>query len=145
MALEVRSPDRMNAAFAEAFNSRDIAHLLQLYEPEAVLCATKRGAAQVGIGAIEKALQQLLKMPGRMVSHNHFCLVHDNLALLRADWQLAADDGAIVASGSSAELIRRQNDGRWLYVIDHALGASLASLSTADTLPQETETVCKPS
>jgi uncharacterized protein (TIGR02246 family) len=135
----------MNAAFAEAFNSRDITHLLRLYEPEAVLCATKSGAVQVGIDAIEKALRQLLQMPGRMVSHNHFCLIHDNLALLRADWRLAADDGAIVASGSSAELIRRQNDGRWLYVIDHALGANLESLPTADALPQETETVCKPS
>lgn len=145
MALEVRSPDRMNAAFAEAFNSRDIAHLLRLYEPEAVLCATKRGAVQVGIDAIEKALRQLLQMPGNMVSHNHFCLVHDNLALLRADWQLVSGDGALVASGCSAELIRRQNDGRWLYVIDHAVGASLESLSTADTLPQETETACRPS
>ncbi|MDR2324753.1 MAG: nuclear transport factor 2 family protein [Acidovorax sp.] len=145
MAPDVRSPDRMNAAFAEAFNSRDIANLLQLYEPKAMLCATPNGAAQVGIDAIEKALQQLLKIPGRMLSHNRFCLVHDNLALLRADWRLAADDGAIVASGSSAELIRRQNDGRWLYVIDHAVGASLESLPTADALPQETETVCKPS
>ena len=131
MAFAVTSPDRMNAAFADAFNSRSIAHLLQLYEPDAVLRTDGDGTDLTGLAAIENALAQLLQVPGRMISRNHFCIVHGDLALLRADWELAADDGAIVASGSSAELVRRQADGRWLYVIDHAVGASLPRVSQA--------------
>jgi ketosteroid isomerase-like protein len=55
-----------------------------------------------------------------MKSTNNFCVVHGDLALLRADWELVGDDGRIVAAGSSAEVVRKQSDGRWLYVIDHA-------------------------
>ncbi len=125
MAITVTAPDRMNAAFADAFNSRSIANLLQLYEPDAVLRTDANGADLSGLAAIGAALAQLLQVPGQMTSRNHFCIVHGDLALLRADWALATDDGAIVASGSSAELVRRQADGRWLYAIDHAVGASL--------------------
>lgn len=125
MAFAVTSPNRMNAAFADAFNSRSIANLLQLYEPDAVLRTDGEGVDLTGLRTIENALGQLLQVPGRMTSRNHFCIVHSDLALLRADWELVADDGAIVASGSSTELVRRQADGRWLYVIDHAVGASL--------------------
>lgn len=124
MAFTVTSPVCMNAAFADAFNSRSIANLLQLYEPDAVLRTDGDGADLTGLAAIENALTQLLQTPGRMTSRNQFCIVHGDLALLRADWELTADDGAIVASGNSAELARIQVDGRWLYVIDHAVGAS---------------------
>jgi len=41
-----------------------------------------------------------------------------DLALPRANWELT---GAVVASGSSAELVSRQADGRWLYVINHVV------------------------
>ncbi|MCV9910401.1 hypothetical protein OIV19_22725 [Brucella sp. HL-2] len=60
-----------------------------------------------------------------MTSRNNFCVIHGDLALLRADWELRAADGIIVASGSAAEVIRKQADGRWLYIIDHAAGAGL--------------------
>ena len=66
MAFAVTSPDRMNAAFADAFNSRSIANLLQLYEPDAVLCTDGDSADVTGLAAIENALTQLLQAPGRM-------------------------------------------------------------------------------
>ena len=131
MAFTVTSPDRMNTAFADAFNSRSIANLLQLYEVDAVLRTSAETSDLVGLAAIETALTHLLQAPGRMDSRNRFCIVHDDIALLRADWALVADDGAIVASGGSSEVIRRQVDGRWLYVIDHAMGANLPRLTVS--------------
>ncbi|WP_220808594.1 nuclear transport factor 2 family protein [Delftia sp. UME58] len=123
MAPSITSPEHMNSAFADAFNSRSLAHLLALYEPGAVLRTSGDGTNHTGLDAITSALSQLLQAPGRMASRNHFCIIHGDLALLRADWELTTDDGAVVASGSSAELVRKQGDGRWLYVIDHAVGA----------------------
>ncbi|AOY94962.1 hypothetical protein BKK79_24255 [Cupriavidus sp. USMAA2-4] len=35
------------------------------------------------------------------------------------------DSGALALAGSSAEIVRRQPDGSWRYVVDHATGASL--------------------
>lgn len=123
--MSVTDPARMNEAFAEAFNSRNVDNLLALYEPEAVLRVDGSERSLKGLAAIREELEQLLLAPGMMTSRNNFCVAHGDLALLRADWKLATDDGAVIASGSSAEVIRKQPDGKWLYVIDHAAGAAL--------------------
>lgn len=125
MTINVTQPERMNAAFAQAFNTREIENLLGLYEPDAVLLTNGSGERHLGLSAIATELEKLLKAPGVMTSRNNFCAVHGGLALLRADWKLAAEDGSVIASGSSAEVVRQQADGRWLYVIDHASGAGL--------------------
>lgn len=123
--MTITSPHEINAAFARAFNARSIESLIALYEPDAVLKVDGSDKSLAGQSAIARELQQLLNVPGTMTSRNNFCIVHGGLALLRADWEVAADDGTVVASGSSAELVRRQPDGTWRYVIDHAAGASV--------------------
>jgi ketosteroid isomerase-like protein len=123
--MRVTDPRTMNETFARAFNSREISNLLALYEDSAVLKIDGSGKTLSGKGRISPELQEMLKTPGRMVSKNNFCIEHDDLALLRADWSIITDDGAILVAGSSAEVVRRQADGRWLYVIDHAAGAGL--------------------
>lgn len=120
---KVAHPEDMNEAFARAFNSRQMAALLALYEDEAVLRVDTDGPVHQGKAAIAKELQRLLAAPGSMGSTNNFCLQQGAIALLRADWELRRPDGSTLASGSSAEVVRRQPDGRWLYVIDHASGA----------------------
>ncbi|WP_211851528.1 YybH family protein [Plastoroseomonas hellenica] len=123
--MAVTDPRGMNEAFARAFNSRSLDGLLALYEPGAVLRVDGSDRDLSGPGQIADALRGLLQAPGRMTSTNSFCIAQGDLALLRADWEIIDDAGAVVASGSSAELVRRQPDGAWLYVIDHAVGASL--------------------
>lgn len=123
--MSVHEPSRMNEAFAQAFNSRRVENLLALYEADAVLRVDGSDRSLIGLAAIEQELAGLLQVPGTMTSRNNFCIVHGDLALLRADWELATDDGTVVASGSSVELVRRGRDGVWRYVIDHAAGAGL--------------------
>lgn len=115
----------MNEAFAAAFNSRSLANLLALYEDAAVLCVGDTAATYRGMSAIAEELTRLLALPGSMVSRNNFCIEHGDIALLRADYIVRGEDGSLVAEGSTAEIVRRQADGGWLYVIDHAAGASL--------------------
>ena len=123
--MTVLEPAQMNETFARAFNSRSIDNLLALYEPDAVLRVDGSERSLTGHVAIAEELRLLLRAPGKMSSQTNFCVVHDDLALLRADWRLVADDGSLVAGGSSAEVVRRQPDGTWRYVIDHAAGAGL--------------------
>lgn len=125
--MPVTDPRLMNETFARAFNSRNMGALLALYEPDAVLRSATGDRSLVGRDAVAGELQGLLHVPGTMTSLNRFCLRHGDLALLRADWQIVDDAGAVVASGSSAELVRRQGDGTWLYIIDHPTGAAAAS------------------
>ncbi len=117
--MKVTDPRAMNETFARAFNSRSIENLLALYEPDAVH-VDPTGHGTSGTAAISEALRRLLQVSGTMTSRNNFCIVRDDIALLRADWRIAGDDGMPMAAGSTAEIVRRQPDGCWLYVIDHA-------------------------
>ncbi len=122
--MKVTDPQAMNETFAQAFNNRNIEDLLALYEPDAVH-VDPDGHGVAGTAAIATALRGLLQVPGRMTSVNNFCILRDDIALLRADWRITGADGAVIAQNSTAEIVRRQPDGSWRYVIDHAGAAGL--------------------
>lgn len=122
--FKVTIPHEMNQTFALAFNTRDIANLMALYEEKAVLRIDAKKTF-TGRAMIEIELRKLLLLPGKMLSHNNYCIEHGDIALLRADHSIVNTDGATIFSGSSAEVVRRQSDGSWLYIIDHAMGATL--------------------
>jgi uncharacterized protein (TIGR02246 family) len=123
--MKVYQPQDMNSAFAEAFNSGDIENLMALYEPGAVL-VPKPGQVVEGTQAIRAALQELLALKGHMQSENQYALVHGDIALLRAKVNLtgtAPDGNRLEINNHTAEVVRRQPDGSWLYILDHPYGA----------------------
>lgn len=126
----VTRPESMNETFAEAVNARDLDQLLSLYEPTAVL-RTDGDSTYRGLDEIRNALQNLLDAlgaDGMLDGRNAYCIVHGDLALLRADYVATRPDGTSIKRGSSAEIVHRGADGVWRYVVDHATGASLPAL-----------------
>lgn len=124
---DVRQPAEMNAAFAAAFNTGRIEELLALYEPEALLVGQDE-VRRHGREAIRAELEGLLALGGRMRATNLYAHTVGDLALLSAEFRLdgrAPDGTPLVVEGRTAEVVRRQQDGRWLYVIDHPSGARL--------------------
>ena len=63
---------------------------------------------------------------GVMETKVNFCAVNGDIAVLRADYQIC-HEGEVIIAGSAVEVARRQPDGRWLYIIDNATGASAPS------------------
>ncbi len=123
--MKVYNPEDMNSAFAEAFNSGNIESLMSLYEPSAVLVPAPGRIAR-GAEAIRAALQELLALKGFMRSENQYALVHGDIALLRAKVHLVATGPGgerVEINNHTAEVIRRQSDGNWLYILDHPYGA----------------------
>jgi len=111
--------------FAQAFNSGNIEHLLALYEPEGQL-VRQDGQVDVGLEAVRESLQGFLRLGGTMSSRNVYAFVSGDLALLRAHWRLTTttEEGQpLDLEGHTAEVVRQQSDGRWLYVVDHPFGA----------------------
>ena len=128
--MKVHNPEQMNSAFAAAFNAGDIEALLALYEPDAVL-VPKPSVVVHGLAAIRAALQEFLALKGHMQSDNVYTLVHGDIALLRAAVHLvgtAANGEPLEIRNQTSEVVRRQPDGSWLYILDHPYGA--------DPLPQ---------
>ncbi|MBB3130566.1 ketosteroid isomerase-like protein [Paenibacillus rhizosphaerae] len=123
----VMRPEDMNEAFAEAFNSGDIHALLSLYEPNSILM-NPAGRLDQGIERIRGTLDDLLQLQGRMKSRNIYCIPFENIALLRAHFILHTQDGngnPVQVEGHTSEVIRRQTDGSWRYIIDHPSGSDL--------------------
>lgn len=118
---KIARPFEINEAFAAAFHSRDLAQLLALYEPDAALRPHHSPTTLQGREPLRQALEALTRVPGRMTSRNAFCTECGDIALLKAEWTIQADDASVIARGSSVEVARRQADGGWRYVIDRAL------------------------
>lgn len=124
--MKIYDPEGMHAAFAEAYNSRNLEGLVALYEPDAVLIP-QPGEQAIGLPAIQESLSNLLKLKGTMQITTLLCLRSGDLALLHASWRLSGTgpDGQLIdSSARTAEVARRQPDGSWLFVFDNAFADS---------------------
>lgn len=123
--MVIKKLEDAHLLFAEAFNSGDVDSIAALYEPEATL-VPQPGQVVKGVHAIRQALQGFLALKGRINVETQYVIRAEDIALLRAKWSLVGTgpDGKLMdMKGNSTEVIRRQPDGNWLFVIDHPFGA----------------------
>jgi hypothetical protein len=102
-------PNDLEKLFVERANAGDIEGLLALYEPAAVV-AFGGGQVAVGLEQIREGLVEFLAGQPRLA------------ASAQAD-PLCSGDLALTSSRAgngdvTAEIARRQPDGRWLWVVD---------------------------
>lgn len=119
--MPARRPDEVHALFADAFNRADLDALLALYTPDAVLVTGPDSSAR-GHAAIREALAGYLALNGTIVMRTAGVYETGDLALLHCDWTISAtgpDGNPAEVRGRSSEVVRRQPDGNWLYVLDN--------------------------
>ena len=117
--------DRIYADFAKCFNEGDMEGLLDLYEPDAVFVRGP-GDHPTGRAGIRDALQEFLDTGGKISFRTRHAVQHGDIAMLSNEYTLqgtGADGKPFTVTGKTAEVLRRQPDGRWLYIIDHPAGA----------------------
>ena len=113
--MTAHTPQEIHKLFLDAFNRADLDALAALYEPNAVLVTQAETA--VGRDAIRAAYRRILSDGGRMELQTRTVVDSgDGLALLHAAWTFHRNGTAI--SGISTEVVRRQADGSWLFVLD---------------------------
>lgn len=112
-------------AFVAAFNARDFDLLDRTYADDAVVVPAPgqpmTGAARVA--ATERLLSFGLPMDAT-VRHTY---VAGDTALLIVDWAMRGttpDGYEIDLSGTATDVVRRDQEGHWLYVIDNPFGTS---------------------
>ncbi len=97
---------------------------MALYEPEATLIP-QPGQVAKGTEAIRQALAAFLALKPRFSGEARTVAEAGDIALTSATWNMAGsgpDGGSITLSGRSAEVVRRQADGTWRFVIDNPYG-----------------------
>jgi uncharacterized protein (TIGR02246 family) len=118
----------LNRQWGEAFNAGDLRRLVEFYEPDAVLVPGPGAEPVRGLEAIEASLRWLLALGGQIRYTPRHWLVHGDLALgsiaFVMDGGHDGDGNPVELHGTTSELVRRQPDGSWKYVVDHPFGGA---------------------
>jgi ketosteroid isomerase-like protein len=117
----VVEPEAVHAAVETAFNAGDVDALMGLYEPDARMVRDDASVA-VGLDEIRAVWADPVALGGRVHVVTRYAVESGGIALLSNDWTLELE-GTAAASGTTAEVARRQDDGTWRYVIDNPFGA----------------------
>ncbi len=116
-------PEAINLEFSRAYNEHDLDKLVALYEDDAVLGPAPGAPLVLGKQAIRASLAPFVALGGELaLAKRRYCVVSGELALISIDFVLsggrAPDGSPVEMRGTTAELARRQADGRWKYVVD---------------------------
>jgi uncharacterized protein (TIGR02246 family) len=113
--VPARTPLEIHVLFECAFNTGDVEAILALYEPGAVLVTG--GKPVSGCDGIRDAFTTFLAGGARMKLDTRAVIESgDGLAVLHGAWSLGPP---LATHGLSTEVVRRQPDGSWMFVIDN--------------------------
>jgi len=114
-------PAEIHDLFRDAFNLGDVEALIALYEPDAVLVVDRKDV--IGRENIRKALESFVARRGRMTLETRAVIEsQQGLAVLHGSWVVEPPNGMgaeLATRGVSNEVVRKQPDGTWLFVIDN--------------------------
>jgi ketosteroid isomerase-like protein len=113
--MPARTPSEIHRLFEAAFNAGDLEAILALYEPGAVFIAGERSLA--GHDAIRDFYRISVAQGARMKLETRAVVESvDGMALLYGAWSVGPP---VSAEGLSTEVVRRQPNGDWKFVIDN--------------------------
>lgn len=124
--MPARKPEECDLLIAEYINAGNLDAAVELYEPGATFVA-EPGKTITGQAAIREALKGMLASKPRLTMKVPIVLQNGELALLVSDYTVVmtgADGKPTTISARGTEVVRRQADGTWLFVIDNPTGTA---------------------
>lgn len=106
-------------AWTDAFHARDLDAIMELFEPDAVW-VSQAGEVAAGHDAIREVFAGFMALDARFEPQTRRVAESDGVALLSCAWRLHGP--SVDMTGRTADVLRRQSDGCWLYVIDSPFG-----------------------
>ena len=118
------TPEHVLASIVTGINSGDLDSLMPLYESDAAF-ATQPGSLAPGAPGIREALTGFISMNGKLDLEVTRVLEAGDLALVIGVWSFdgtGPDGEPVHLAASNADVLRRQTDGTWRFVIDNPWG-----------------------
>jgi uncharacterized protein (TIGR02246 family) len=119
--MPAHTPEGVSGLLVELFNAGDLDGIAALYEPKALMVA-EPGRVISGQAQIREAYEGFMPGKSRLaIMPRQVLVLEGDVALASNNWQITGtnpDGSPMSASGTSAEILRRQPDGSWLYVVD---------------------------
>jgi uncharacterized protein (TIGR02246 family) len=119
------TPEAVLQSIVDGINAGDLDSLMNLYEPGAVF-ATQPGKLTNGLPAIREALSNFVAAKGKLDLKLTRVLEGGDLALVISVWSFVGtgpDGQPLELAAKSADVLRRQQDGTWRFVIDNPWGS----------------------
>ena len=122
--MSTATPVQVLESIVSGINAGDLDGLLPLYESEAAF-ATEPGSLAPGPAGIRDALSGFISMNGTLDLDVTRVLEVDDLALVIGVWSFdgtGPDGERVRLEARNADVLRRQTDGTWRFVIDNPWG-----------------------
>ena len=110
-----------HTCLAAAYNSGDVETVLSMYDLSGFLVAGDNIPVTGKQGFTEK-VKEILSVKGKMEIKTVYCLEAGDVAIGRSEWSIT-HEGEVKIAAKGIELMKRQQDGTWKIIIDHAVGA----------------------
>ena len=123
--MPARTPADVDLQLIAAINVGDVDCAVGYYEPGAAL-VSERGTTVNGTEAIREALSRFMAIRPKMSIKVLLVIEFGDTALVHSKWTTVgtdADGNWVDFEGQATEVMRRQADGTWLFVIDNPHGA----------------------
>jgi len=122
--MSTGTPEQVLESIVEGINTGNLDKLLALYEPEAAFSA-QPGSLAHGLRGIREALGAFVAMQGKLDLKVTRVLEVSDLALVIGAWSFTGtgpDGEPVKLAAKNADVLRRQVDGSWRFVIDNPWG-----------------------
>ena len=122
--MPANRPEECDLKIAEAVNAGDLEAAVALYEDDAAFVAGPDNVVR-GSAAIRQMMTGMIAEKPRLKIEVPLVVQSGDLALLFSKWSatsVGADGKESTMSGNGREVVRRQADGTWKFVIDHPTG-----------------------
>ena len=118
------TPEQVLASIVDGINTGNLDSLVRLYESKAAF-ATQPGSLNHGLAGVREALAGFIAMKGTLDLKVTRVLEASDLALVVGVWSFTGtgpDGNPVKLTGHNADVLRRQADGSWRFVIDNPWG-----------------------
>jgi ketosteroid isomerase-like protein len=122
--MSTATPEQVLESIVTGINTGDLESLMPLYENKAAF-ATQPGSLAPGAPGISEALNGFISMDGTLDLEVTRVLEVDDLALVVGVWSFdgtGPDGKPVRLAAKNADVLRRQTDGTWRFVIDNPWG-----------------------
>ncbi len=127
--MGMSSPQDVIAKLVTAMNTQDVTTAITLFEPGASF-VMKPGVVVSGIAGIRQALEGFMALKPTLTIEAQQIVQAGDVAQYCARWSLKGTDPtgtAVQLGGRSSSILRRQPDGRWLFLVDNPWGTEIVS------------------